>query len=473
MEKNLLNIIKKGEGIHTEFKLANNGLPKNLFETVCAFLNREGGYIFLGVDDDKKIVGIPKEKISKLKKEFSNLCNNEQKINPTVYLTLNELIVNNKIILYVYVLVSKNIHMSNGKFYDRNEDGDYSFGLSSTLVDNTLYRKSNKSYETMLYPDLTMNDLRKDLIERARMMVKLKNKDHAWLKMSDEEMLRSAKLLQPDENGKECINLACLLIFGKDEAIYRKIPYLKVDALLRVRDEERYDDRDCIETNLLDTFDRLMNFMHKHLPDPFYLEGVYRTSLVDIIARELAVNLLIHRAYYDSGRISRLIIYHDKIYVENASKAKNSGCINLNKFTPEAKNPIIAAFFREIDLADQLGSGFRKLKKYVKIYSNSEPKFIEGDMFISEIPLNCFEHIKPKEEIIVRIDELTSRYDKIILDYCVTAKTGREIQEYIGIKNQRYFMKSILKPLIEKGNISMTIPDKPRSSKQMYITYKK
>lgn len=69
MEKNLLNIIKKGEGIHTEFKLANNGLPKNLFETVCAFLNREGGYIFLGVDDDKKIVGIPKEKISKLKKE--------------------------------------------------------------------------------------------------------------------------------------------------------------------------------------------------------------------------------------------------------------------------------------------------------------------------------------------------------------------------------------------------------------------
>lgn len=141
MEKNLLSVIKKGEGLHTEFKLVSDGLLKNLFETVCAFLNREGGYIFLGVSDNKKIVGVPKEKISKLKKEFSDLCNNEQKINPTVYLTLKELEVNDKIILYVYVPISKDIYISNGKFYDRNEDGDYANSLSSTLVSNTFFRK--------------------------------------------------------------------------------------------------------------------------------------------------------------------------------------------------------------------------------------------------------------------------------------------------------------------------------------------
>lgn len=315
-----------------------------------------------------------------------------------------------------------------------------------------------------------MDDLRLDLIERARRMARFKNAQHPWLEMNDEELLRSAKLLQKDQDGKECINLACLLIFGKDEVIFRKIPYLKVDALLRVKDEERYDDRDCIQTNLIETFDRLMDFMQKHLPDPFYLEGVQRTSLLNIIARELSVNLLIHRAYYDKERISRLIIYRDKIYVENASKTNNSGILNLNKFNPKAKNPIIAAFFREIDLADELGSGFRKLKKYVKIYSNSDPKFTEGDMFVSEIPLNCFEHIKPKEEVIVRVDQQCGKYDKIILDYCVTAKTGREIQEYTGIKNQRYFMKSILKPLVDKWYIFLTILDKPRSSKQKYIT---
>ncbi|MCK5775354.1 MAG: ATP-binding protein, partial [Bacteroidales bacterium] len=36
-----------------EFKKAKNKLPSNLFETICAFLNKSGGEIILGVDDNK------------------------------------------------------------------------------------------------------------------------------------------------------------------------------------------------------------------------------------------------------------------------------------------------------------------------------------------------------------------------------------------------------------------------------------
>ena len=39
------NIINQGEKINTEFKEATQKLPKNLFETICAFLNRFGGNI--------------------------------------------------------------------------------------------------------------------------------------------------------------------------------------------------------------------------------------------------------------------------------------------------------------------------------------------------------------------------------------------------------------------------------------------
>jgi predicted HTH transcriptional regulator len=38
--------------LNLEFREASGGLPQNLFETVCAFLNREGGTVLLGVTDD-------------------------------------------------------------------------------------------------------------------------------------------------------------------------------------------------------------------------------------------------------------------------------------------------------------------------------------------------------------------------------------------------------------------------------------
>lgn len=53
----LLSLISNGENEFVEFKKAEFELPKSLFDTVCAFLNRNGGHIILGVDDDKTILG--------------------------------------------------------------------------------------------------------------------------------------------------------------------------------------------------------------------------------------------------------------------------------------------------------------------------------------------------------------------------------------------------------------------------------
>ncbi len=47
-----------GEGLHREFKEAGGQLPRSLFETVCAFLNTDGGTILLGVADDGTVTGI-------------------------------------------------------------------------------------------------------------------------------------------------------------------------------------------------------------------------------------------------------------------------------------------------------------------------------------------------------------------------------------------------------------------------------
>ena len=77
---NLYEKIKEGESITVEYKKAKEKLPSSLFETICGMLNRNGGHIFLGVDDDSKVIGTYKSYIVSMKKDFANLCNNPEKI---------------------------------------------------------------------------------------------------------------------------------------------------------------------------------------------------------------------------------------------------------------------------------------------------------------------------------------------------------------------------------------------------------
>lgn len=62
--------------------------------------------------------------------------------------------------------------------------------------------------------------------------------------------------------------------------------------------------------------------------------------------------------------------------------------VTPDNLEPNPKNPVIAAFFRNIAYADQLGSGTRNLFKYSKFYSGHDPELIEGDVFKIIVPLD-------------------------------------------------------------------------------------
>lgn len=57
-------------------------------------------------------------------------------------------------------------------------------------------------------------------------------------------------------------------------------------------DIDRYDDREDIRTNLIDSYERLMQFIAKHLNDKFYLEKDQRIRLRDKIFREVISKIL-------------------------------------------------------------------------------------------------------------------------------------------------------------------------------------
>ena len=385
--ENLLKLIKDGENSTVEFKTAKKNLPDNLFETVCSMLNRNGGHIFLGVQDDGSIIGIYKDYVKDMKKNFANLCNNTEKISPTVHLEVKEYFYDKKEILYIYVYESSDVHKTANKIFDRNEDGDFEITGNTSLISQLYIRKSSTYIENKIYPFATTDDLRKDLIDKARNMAVNRVANHPWATMNDLEMLRSASLYEKNlQTGEEGINLAGLLLFGKDEVIASALSYYKTDAILKIDNIDRYDDRDDIRTNLIESYERLINFVKKHLNEKFYIDGNQRINIRDVIARELCVNLLIHREY--SNPIpARLIITKESIITENANRPRNIGFIDLNNYSPYPKNPKIANFFKEIGLAEELGSGIKTITKYNKIYSGGIPSFKDDEIFTVTVPL--------------------------------------------------------------------------------------
>lgn len=254
---------------------------------------------------------------------------------------------------------------------------------------------------------------------------------------------------------------------------------------------DRYDDRDVIITNLIDSYGRLMQFIQKHTNDKFYLEGSHSVSIRDKIARELCSNLLIHREF-SSGITSRLIITKESIYTENPNMPRMRRFITIKNCIPYSKNPKIAKIFREIGLADELGSGVRNITNYSEIYSGSEPIFEEGDIFKATVPLvKVLSEMQDKDVNKMSVKEFNAALigkkaqdeaqdkaqdkaqDEItmkIIEFCKQERNIFEIMNYIGHKNRTRFRRDYIKPLVEKGILKMTIPDKPTSKNQKYIS---
>ncbi len=206
--------------------------------------------------------------------------------------------------------------------------------------------------------------------------------------MSNEQVIRNAGLVLKDRSsGKEGLTLAAILLFGTDQLIMSVLPQHKTDAIFRVFNTDRYDDRDVVITNLIESYDRLIAFGQKHLNDTFHLDGIQSVSARDHILREIVSNLLVHRDF-SNAYVAKLVIEKQRVLTENANLSHGHGALNLASFEPYPKNPPISKVFREIGLADELGSGMRNTYKFTKMYSGEEPEFIEGDIFRIIIPLS-------------------------------------------------------------------------------------
>ena len=240
-----------------------------------------------------------------------------------------------------------------------------------------------------------------------------------------------------------------------EDVIKDVCPAYVTDAIFRVDNVDRYDDRDIVSVNLISAYDRLMDFARKHLPDPFFLEGDVRKSLREIIVREMIANTLIHREF-TSSRPAQFVIERKRMFVENACRAASGDELTPENFVPDPKNAIIANFFRVIGYADQLGSGVRNLYKYAKAYGGANPKLKDGDVFRTEVSLTAMEFAPISAEVAPKLTEVAPKSVGPVPISTEVAPKDAEVARMLNGKGRTDAIENavaVFKCLIENGEI--------------------
>ena len=188
--------------------------------------------------------------------------------------------------------------------------------------------------------------------------------------------------------------------------------------------------------------------------DLFVLDGIVNVNARDRILREIVSNTLAHRDY-SSGFPAKMIIDDEKITIENSNLAHGMGALDLQKFEPFPKNPAISKVFREIGLADELGSGMRNTYKYTQLCSGKNPTFEEGDIFRIIIPLKRIATQKVGGESVPRNVAQNVPHDKITLIEFIKEKirednkiTRKEVANKAGVS-----VKTIERTMKEVDNL--------------------
>lgn len=370
---NLLQVGEFEEGLELEAKLANQGLPRNLWETVSAFMNTSGGVIVLGLEErngDWIPVGVP-DADSRVQ-DFRNSTRNTQVISVEATGPDDVWIENieGKDLIVIRVLPTPRnrrpvfVFGDRRKSYVRRGEGDYQ--CSDAEIDRMVRESSSVPFDRTVPPNFSVADLEKESIDRFREMSKESRPHLPHHSRETVDFLHNFGAYRTDRNsGETGPTIAGLLMFGTSSAIQdirrsHVIDYRRIPAGLPP--ESRWSDRIRWDGNLLDAFLEIFPRLVRGLPSPFFLYNERRREVPAGLEslREAFVNLLIHTDYSDSR--DALILHEDSGYF-----FRNPGDSWLDtrdlgrQFANERRNPGLTQLFDTVGLAEQAGSGYARI----------------------------------------------------------------------------------------------------------------
>ena len=189
-EAEILKLVEGGENFHVEF---TPRFTKDVYDTVCSFSNRDGGTILLGVRDNWEIVGVAPDAVKRMTRDFVATISKGQTFYPPLPLQPEVCTVNGRTLLVIQVPPASQVCRHRGRIFERSEEADIDITDNADKV-YRLYARKTGNYYVNKVTRFQLDDLRPELIERARRMTACRTQNHPWKAMSDEELLRSAGL---------------------------------------------------------------------------------------------------------------------------------------------------------------------------------------------------------------------------------------------------------------------------------------
>jgi len=464
----LRELIQKGESDRIEFK-KSTGQRTAGTKAVCAMLNGLGGFVLFGVNDKGEIVG---QVIST--KSLEVLSNELRKIEPPAFPQLETFpIQKDKGIIVLAVPGGGGPFCFDGRPYVRN--GPTTYLMPREEYEKRLMEKlyASRRWENQPVPEgVTINDLDHEEIqntfENAIQIGRLERTVHRDV----ESILRGLELIH---DGK-LLN-AALALFGKSDRLKVLFPQFEI-RMARFRGENRladFGDNRQYWGHAFSLLRRAESFLRDHVPIAGHVvpgEMVrYEQPLYPFRAtREAIANAICHRDFSIPGGAVSVAMY------DNALEVANPGIfhfgISPEKLTQphESKpwNPIIANVFYRSGIIERWGSGTLNMLSWCKENGNPSPVWREQANSIYVIF-----HPPSSKRDQVGTKSGPSRDQVDVLRGCLEERGISELMTLLGRANRTKFRDQVIRPMLDTGWVEMTIPEKPRSSKQKYRTTEK
>jgi ATP-dependent DNA helicase RecG len=310
-------LVKQGESQHLEFKKSTANL-KDIFQTICAFLNGDGGVVAIGVTDDSQIVG--QEVADKTKREIGLEI---AKITPfsdsaieVFYLPLSAS-TKQIIVFHITTDSTKRPYLYNGRSFVRIQSDTLPMPVEyyqQLTLSNSQFKDQ---WEDQPLPEITLGDLDTDEILGTIKEGVLSGRIPEGYETQDPEKALTHLGLMSNKQ----ITRAGVILFGKQTEKLFPQCQLRL-ARFKGDNKNEFIDNKQIHGNVFKMIRAALSFANMHLPiaGTFSSDSVQRKDqpLFPIsVLREAITNAICHRDYsYVGGSVS-MAIFDDRLEIWN------------------------------------------------------------------------------------------------------------------------------------------------------------